>query len=394
MRTFERRVPWTADPLETAAALARASVEPHVVYEDRGVVWFAEGEAETVSGGFEELAAFHGRTAYGWVTFERTGYLAVPRDEIRFGDGSALLRSVNEESLLLLQKRLAAISPLVVGDERVQAPIETCGADDYRTAVAAAVADIRSGLLEKVILSRVVPLPDELDFPATYLAGRRGNDPARSYLLRLGGWEALGFSPEVVASVDGLGEVITQPLAGTRALLNDAVFDVARREELYRDAKEVFEHAISVRLAAAELTGVCGHGSVKVADFMSVKERGSVQHLASEVTGQLAADRSPWDALAALFPAVTASGIPKAEACSLIGRVEPERGLYSGAVVRIDADGSLDAALVLRSVFRRDGETWLRAGAGIVAQSTPERELEETVEKLRSVSRFLVPLCA
>jgi salicylate synthetase len=140
---------------------------------------------------------------------------------------------------------------------------------------------------------------------------------------------------------------------------------------------------------------VCAPGTVRVADFMSVKERGSVQHPASDVVGRLADGRTSWDAFAALFPAVTASGIPKAAACDMIRRSESgERGLYSGAVLTVDADGAIDAALVLRSVFRRNGRTWLRAGAGIVAQSTPERELEETVEKLRSVSRFLVPSCA
>ena len=94
---------------------------------------------------------------------------------------------------------------------------------------------------------------------------------------------------------------------------------------------------------------------------MSVTERGSVQHLASQLAGDLAEGATRWDALAALFPAVTASGIPKAAACDWITGVErPGRGLYSGAVITADADGSLDAALVLRSVFRRDGRTWLR----------------------------------
>lgn len=118
---------------------------------------------------------------------------------------------------------------------------------------------------------------------------------------------------------------------------------------------------------------------------MSIKERGSVQHLASELAGELRPDASCWNALATLFSAVTASGIPKAQACELIRTLDPSRGLYSGA------DGTLDAALVLRSVYRQGPRTWLRAGAGIVAQSTPERELEETREKLTSVARFLVP---
>jgi salicylate synthetase len=109
------------------------------------------------------------------------------------------------------------------------------------------------------------------------------------------------------------------------------------------------------------------------------------------VTGELRPGTDRWAAPAVLFPAVTASGIPMAEACRLIDQVEPDNsGLYSGTVLTVDSAGALDAALVLRSVFRHDGQTWLRAGAGIVPQSDPERELEETREKLRTISRYLV----
>jgi anthranilate/para-aminobenzoate synthase component I len=123
---------------------------------------------------------------------------------------------------------------------------------------------------------------------------------------------------------------------------------------------------------------------------MTVRERGSVQHLASRATGRLADDRGPWDAFAALFPAITATGCPKPEALRTISRYESEpRGLYAGAVFTVDAGGSLDAALVLRTVFQRDGRSWLRAGAGVMGQSTPEREWEESCEKLRSVAPHL-----
>lgn len=140
---------------------------------------------------------------------------------------------------------------------------------------------------------------------------------------------------------------------------------------------------------------MCQPGTLVVDEFMAVLERGSVQHLASRVSGRLALGHDGWDALAAVFPAITATGVPKAAAFAAIRSYEPEpRGLYSGAVISADADGSLDAALVLRTAFQRDGRTWLRAGAGIVGASRPERELEETREKLRSVSRFLVPAVA
>ena len=402
-----------------AAALAGTSAEDNVLYENQGSICWGEGAYATVTTRADEpLSAITARLAevdvenwraYGWATFELsyalyglddaskadTVTLMIPRREVRFQNGTVLLRALTAADLDALESRLAdavltgGIEP---AEARVEVDVDGHDAENYRAAVAAGIAEIRSGALDKVILSRVVPVPEDIDMPTTYLTGRLANSPARSFLLRLQGWEALGFSPEIVISVSSGGEVVTQPLAGTRAFLGDHEADRVRRDELYRDAKEVFEHAISVRLAATELSTVCTPSTVRVEEFMSVKERGSVQHLASQLSGSLAPDRTGWDAFAALFPAVTASGIPKASACELIRRAETQpRGLYSGAVLTVEPDGAIDAALILRSVFRRDGDIWLRAGAGVVAQSTPERELEETREKLRSVSRFLVP---
>ena len=124
---------------------------------------------------------------------------------------------------------------------------------------------------------------------------------------------------------------------------------------------------------------------------MTVRERGSVQHLGSTVTGRLDASKDRMDALETLFPAVTASGIPKAAGVDAILRLdESPRELYSGAVVMFSADGGLDAALTLRTVYERDGRTWLRAGAGIIAASDPDREFEETCEKLATLAPHLV----
>jgi salicylate synthetase/mycobactin phenyloxazoline synthetase len=393
------------------------------VYEEPDGVSFAEGAASTHSISTREglltiaaamsAVAIKDWRAYGWATFELSYSLhgldvsddadhvclMIPDREVRLERGSALLRALSATGLAELEERISPVpggvpdrSGSEVGAREVDIAVREHDADRYRSAVAAAVAEIRGGRLDKVILSRVVPVSQDIDLPATYLAGRKANTPARSFLLRLGGWEVAGFSPEIVVRVDGDGEVVTQPLAGTRALVGDDDEDAARRAELYRDAKEVFEHAISVRLAAEELSEVCIPASVRVSEFMTVKERGSVQHLASELSGMLAPGRTPWDAFGVLFPAVTASGIPKAEAGELIRSIEPTpRGLYSGAVLTFDSTGVLDAALVLRSVFRRDGRTWLQAGAGVVSRSSPERELEETREKLRCVSRHLVP---
>jgi salicylate synthase len=340
-----------------------------------------------------------GERAYGWAAFELAHLLAgtpapsdrtllhlvVPTGELRSGP-AGVTASGNAAELL---PALAAEEP-----EPPTTPPAVdlaAGGPSYRVAVARAVADIRAGRLAKVILSRVVDVPGPVDLGGTYAAGRRGNTPARSFLLDLGGRRAAGFSPEIVVAVSAAGEVTTQPLAGTRALSGDREEDGRLRAELLDDPKEVFEHAISVREARAELDELCAPGTVRVTGFMDVTPRGSVQHLASRVTGSLAAGRTAWDALARLFPAITASGVPKRAAVEMISALEPEpRGMYAGAVLTVDADGALDAALTLRAVYQRGERTWLRAGAGIVEASDPARELEETCEKLRSVSRFLV----
>ena len=152
------------------------------------------------------------------------------------------------------------------------------------------------------------------------------------------------------------------------------------------------EHVLSVRTSLQEIGEVAEPGTAVVRDFMTIRERGSVQHLGSTVGGTLDATMDRMDALEALFPAVTASGIPKAEGVEAILRLdENPRGLYSGAVVKFSADGAMDAALVLRAAYERDGQTWLRAGAGIIGSSNPDREFEETCEKLGTLAPFLVP---
>ncbi|WP_416960531.1 salicylate synthase [Streptomyces sp. Agncl-13] len=376
----ERSVPWTDDP---APALRELLADVPVAD------WRAYGAVA-----FE--LAYAGTPALGELTPD-TGLLRlfVPRTEIRVHDGTATVRTVDPDHA---QPAVAALTAADGADPR-SAPLVDVDLDDedelYRKAVHSAVREIHDSSLRKVILSRVVPISEPVDIASTYLLGRRRNTPARSFLLRLGGLRAAGFSPEIVLAVDAEGRVRTQPLAGTRALTGAETEDTRLRRELLDDPKEVYEHAVTVRTSFDELEAVCAPGTVQVVDYMSVKPRGTAQHLASELHGRLAPGRDGWDALASLFPAVTAAGIPKSEAYDTIRRLETEpRGLYGGAVLTVGQDGTFDAALVLRSVYQQDGRTWLRAGAGIVGQSVPEREFTETCEKLRSVSQSVVAAVA
>lgn len=420
-------VEYTSDPLALMARLAGSGLfDDHVVYERPGAWTFAGGvlgevvlDAGTVHARWpgrpatirpwtgspaEALRdAFAGTpltawNAYGWIAFEfatsrpagKLAHLVVPRAEVRVEQGRATITCADESDTDRIADLLAEPAPLPLG---TPAPVDVrVDGDRYRTRVAAAVAEIDAGRYQKVIVSRRLDIPFPVDLVSTYVHGRRENTPARSFLLDLAGFQATGFSPEVLASVDAAGRVMTQPLAGTRAFGFGADADARTRHDLETDPKEIYEHAVSVRTSQDELYRVCEPGSVQVTGFMTVKERGSVQHLGSSVGGILAPGRTAWDALDALFPGVTASGIPKPEAIEAITRLEEHRGLYSGAVVTVSHNGSLDSALVLRALYAENGRAWLRAGAGIVSASTPDREYEETCEKLSSIAPYVVPL--
>jgi salicylate synthetase len=428
-------LPPGVEPAELAAALVAElpdrDGQEYLLYERAGSWTLAAGvraaveldsdELRTVRDGVVRREQWRGRPAavlgeavdrllletaevFGWVAFEFGTYRFGLQDRLAPGTplarvfwpqtrivvtaGQVELFGHHEGAVAVLERLLADGIPAVVEPSPI---VVDADAAAYRDRVATAIEEIRAGGYRKVILSRVVDVPFSLDFPSTYRLGRRHNTPARSFLLRLGGIRALGYSPELVAEVRGDGTVVTEPLAGTRARSGDPVIDRAVRAELESDAKEIVEHAISVRTSVEEITEIAEAGSVVVADFMTVRERGSVQHLGSTVRGSLDPARDRMDALEALFPAVTASGIPKAAGMDAISRLdEGPRGLYSGAVLMFSAEGGLDAALTLRAAYERDGRCWLRAGAGVIEESRPEREFEETCEKLATLAPYLI----
>ncbi|WP_067971629.1 salicylate synthase [Mycolicibacter icosiumassiliensis] len=428
-------LPPGVEPADLAAALAAELPEhdgqEYLLYE-RGESWtLAVGvraaveldsdELRTVRDGVVRREHWRGRPAavlgeavdrllleaaevFGWVAFEFGTYRFGLQG--RLAPGTALARVFwpqtrivvtaakvelfghSDRAVAVLERLLADGVPALAEPSAVVVDADGAG---YRDRVGTAVEEIRAGSYRKVILSRCVDVPFALDFPSTYRLGRRHNTPARSFLLRLGGIRALGYSPELVTEVRGDGVVVTEPLAGTRARTGDPAIDTAVRAELESDAKEIVEHAISVRTSVEEITEIAEPGSTVVADFMTVRERGSVQHLGSTVRGRLYPARDRMDALEALFPAVTASGIPKSAGIDAILRLdECPRGLYSGAVVMFSADGGLDAALTLRAAYEGGGRCWLRAGAGVIAESRPEREFEETCEKLATLAPYLI----
>lgn len=328
----------------------------------------------------------------------RLAYFFVPKYEIRICDGRVLLRSIYPDMLSELVKifrhsvgaggnRVA--QPEI--DNQVAAVLQQDSQESYKVGVGKALDEIHSKLYQKVILSRKVQLPEATDLLMTYKNGRKKNTPARSFLFRHKDFSLAGFSPETLLEASSDGWVSTQPLAGTRAFGESQEESLRLQAELLSDTKELAEHAVSVKLAQDELESICAKGTVSVTEFMSVRKRGSVQHLASRVVGKLLSNKNLWDAFQALFPAVTASGIPKKQAIYAIKRHEScQRGWYSGCVLIADSNGMMDAALTLRSIYKENNSCWLQAGAGIVDLSTPERELEETKEKLECIIRSVV----
>jgi len=437
--TASLSIPLPADtnPADLAAELAAALFEPtgeeYLLYEYDGQWVVAAGvqamveldsdELRVIRDGVTQRQQWSGRPgpvlgeavdrllletdqAFGWIAFEFGVYRfglqlrLAPRTPLArvFWPRTRLVVTHEEIELsgVGLQYREAVYRLLRDGVSDVPEPASVdVAADpsDYRERVAVAVGEITAGRYHKVILSRCLEVPFALDFPATYRLGRRHNTPVRSFLLRLGGIRALGYSPELVAAVHRDGAVITEPLAGTRALGRGYARDRRARDDLESDPKEIVEHAISVRTSLQEITEIAEPGTAAVIDFMTVRERGSVQHLGSTISARLDPRSDRMDALEALFPAVTASGIPKAAGVQAILRLdEGPRGLYSGAVVMFSADGGLDAALALRAAYEHDDRTWLRAGAGIIEASEPAREFEETCEKLSTLAPYLVVL--
>lgn len=428
-------VPAGIDPADLAAELAAELCEPvgaeYLLYEHDGQWVLAAGvqamveldsdELRVIRDGVTRRQQWSGRPgavlgeavdrllletdqAFGWVAFEFGVYryglqsrlaphtplarVFWPRTRIVVAQGKIELFGVGVREREAVDQLL---SDGVRGTRCPRAVDLAADPTDYRDRVAVAVAEIVAGKYHKVILSRSVELPFALDFPSTYRLGRRHNTPVRSFLLQLGGIRALGYSPELVAAVQADGLVVTEPLAGTRALGRGLVNDREARHDLESNPKEIVEHAISVRTSLQEIAEIAEPGTAVVTDFMEVRERGSVQHLGSTVTGRLDPSSDRMDALEALFPAVTASGIPKPGGVEAILRLdEGPRGLYSGAVVMFSSDGGLDAALTLRAAYECEGRTWLRAGAGIIEASVPEREFEETCEKLSTLAPYLV----
>jgi salicylate synthase len=255
-------------------------------------------------------------------------------------------------------------------------------------AVEKAIALIKAGHLEKVVLSRYQAY--EAEFDALALFARLAHQRTDAFLLCFDDLTAVVPSPELLLNAQDR-RLITNPLAGTRPRAEDPRRDDLLGEELRHAHKDIVEHVVSVTAMWAELEPVCEPDSLVVARLMDVIRLPNVQHLSSLIRGTLARERHVLDALWRLFPAVTVTGLPKAEAVRTLRQLEPHpRFLYAGAIGSLRGRENCRFFLAIRGLFRTGTRAFIQAGAGILAESVPEAEWLETSHKLAAMQHALV----
>ena len=283
-----------------------------------------------------------------------------------------------------MEERLAAGEPQLDSKPHVNGARweSNVGEGRYLAMVDAAREEIHAGEIFQAVLSQRFSKPLGARALDVYRRLRTLNPSPYMYLLDLGeGRHVVGTSPEVLIQVED-GHVRTRPLAGTRPRSQDASEDGELERELLRDPKERAEHVMLVDLGRNDVGRVAAPGTVKVERLMEVERYSHVMHISSTVTGRLAEGKSSLDALRAAFPAGTVSGAPKIRAMEIIAGLEPDkRGAYAGCLGYVGFGGNLDMAITLRTVMIAAGKAYVQAGAGIVADSVPEREHQETLHK-------------
>lgn len=296
------------------------------------------------------------------------------------------------EKLMVLKARLrgpvpaAGSKPVRSGSVEIESNFER---ESFLRAVERAKEYIYAGDVFQVVLSQRFERPLDVTAFSVYRGLRAVNPSPYMYYLAFRDFEIVGSSPEpLLKIVDGIAE--TRPIAGTRPRGDTPEGDLALAEDLLADEKERAEHVMLVDLGRNDLGRVCEPGSVHLAEFMSVERYSHVMHLVSTVVGKLAPGVSAARALEAAFPAGTVSGAPKVRAMEIIDELEPtRRGPYAGAIGYLSYSGELDSCIYIRTIVVRNGRAYVQAGAGIVADSVPAAEYEETQNKARALFKAI-----
>ena len=264
-------------------------------------------------------------------------------------------------------------------------PVSNVTKEEFMGSVRRAKEYIEAGDIIQVVLSQRFQQEIGADPLDVYRRLRSLNPSPYMFYLRFGSIRIVGSSPEMLVRVEQ-GTVETRPIAGTRRRGDSQAEDDALARELRTDPKECAEHLMLVDLGRNDLGRVCEYGSVKVPRLMEIERYSHVMHLVSVVQGKLNAGRNAYDALASCFPAGTLSGAPKIRAMEIIEELEPvRRGPYGGAIGYLSFNGNLDACITIRTMVIKEGTAYIQAGAGIVADSDPEQEYEESLRKAEAL---------
>jgi anthranilate synthase component 1 len=267
------------------------------------------------------------------------------------------------------------------------APVSNVSREQYHAMVERAKEYIRAGDIFQVVPSQRFDFEFRLPAFALYRALRRLNPSPFLFFLDLGDYALVGSSPEILVRLRD-GTVTVRPIAGTRRRGVDRAEDEALAADLMADPKELAEHLMLLDLGRNDVGRVARIGTVRVTEKMKVEYYSHVMHIVSNVEGAIRPDCDALDALMAGFPAGTVSGAPKVRAMEIIDELEPERrGFYAGAVGYIAADGTMDTCIALRTALIKDGRMYVQAGGGVVADSDPEAEYQESCTKARALIR-------
>lgn len=292
-------------------------------------------------------------------------------------------RTLSAESIArLMERRRAAPAPAAAGGHAFTPEMAK---DEFCEMVSKCKEAIVAGEVVQIVPSQKFTARTSVTDLAIYRALRMINPSPYNFFMRIGGRTLIGSSPEELVKLSGR-TASTAPIAGTRPRGATPAIDAELERELKADPKENAEHTMLVDLGRNDLGRVCETGSVKVHDFAHVERYSHVMHLVSNVSGTLAKGLDAFDLLRAAFPAGTLSGAPKVRAMELIAQYEKSpRGIYGGAAGYFSLTGDMDFAIVIRTLVKEGDLVTMRSGAGIVADSIPEREYEETLGKAKAV---------
>ena len=257
--------------------------------------------------------------------------------------------------------------------------------EDYEAAVEKCKQYIFDGDAFQIVISQRLSLSYSAPPLDLYRALRTLNPSPYMYYLNLDDFHIAGSSPEILVRLED-GEITLRPIAGTRRRGDNEDEDARLIEELLSDPKELAEHLMLIDLGRNDVGRVSKIGTVKVTDQMTIEKYSHVMHIVSNVTGQINDNLDAVDVLKATFPAGTLSGAPKVRAMEIIEELEPDkRGVYSGAIGYIGWNGNMDMAIAIRTALIKDNQVYIQAGGGLVADSVPKTEWEETMNKGRAV---------